>query len=93
MKNLLTALVLLCSFSSCCLFREGVTAEQPAEAWVRASRATHDLIVPRFILYAESDPTLNEVTKQALLGTLADWEFMIRQGEAIYPPPTVEPIR
>lgn len=54
----------------------------PRRAWVDASRAFHSAIGPRFLDYVAADPTLDETTRLVLERTVADWDFMVRQGEA-----------
>ncbi len=78
----MTPLLLALSLTAC------VTVPQPARDWVEASRATHDLIGPRFIAYVEADPALvnDPLGRASLIEAVADWDFMIQVGEAIYPP-------
>lgn len=61
-------------------------AQQPSRAWVEASRAVHDVVAPRFQAYVVADATLDDATRQVLLRTVSDWEFLIRQGELAHPP-------
>ncbi len=65
--------------------------QSPAESWVRASRAVHDTIGERFRGYVNADPTLDPDSRRTLLNAVGDWEFMIRQGESLYPPAVPAP--
>ena len=77
---------------SCALLETETT--QPAELWVRASRRNFDVLAGRLAVYVAADATLLPITRDALLAMLADWDFLIRQGEELYggppagPPPT-----
>lgn len=59
--------------------------QQPNRAWVDASRQFHDVIGPRFVAYVQADATLDQLTRDVLVRTVSDWEFMVRQGEASIP--------
>lgn len=63
-----------------------LTARQPAEDWVRADRATFDVVAPRLRAYVSADVTLQPSEQSALLGLLDDWKLRLEQGERIYPP-------
>lgn len=66
--------------------------QQPSKAWVDGSRAVHDVIAPRLTAYLNADLQIDPITRDVLMRTLGDWEFMIRQGEAATAPiPTVAP--
>jgi len=82
--------VLLCSLGVALLLAplgcQGPAAmQQPNRAWVDASRQFHDVIGPRFVAYVQADATLDQLTRDVLVRTVSDWEFMVRQGEASIP--------
>jgi len=59
--------------------------ESPKRAWVDASRKIHDVLAPRLQTYLAADDQLDPITRDTLLRTIGDWEFLIRQGEATIP--------
>lgn len=61
-------------------------SEQPARAWVEASRAFHSTIGLKFKAYIVADPALDPATQQVYLRAVDDWDFMIRQGERLVSP-------
>jgi hypothetical protein len=61
----------------------------PAASWVRADRATFDIIAPSYSQYVHADATLSPGTAEMLLGLLMDWQFRLHQAELLYPPQTV----
>jgi hypothetical protein len=67
--------------------------EQPQRAWIDASRKVYEVVAPRFQTYVMHDDTLDQVTKDQLLKTVSDWEFMVRQGELWVPNSTPLPVR
>lgn len=99
-STLLSLVALAMIVAACGLFSAGATgctapgpgAQLPSRAWVDASRAVHDVVAPRFQSYVMADATLDDATRQVLLRTVSDWEFMIRQGElATKPLPPAAP--
>lgn len=92
MKNLL-ALALALLFASCsALGLGGGTVGDPTPDLVRASRAAHDVIAPRWAAYVAADPTLSPLMADQLVKLVADWRFAIERAEAfIQPPPMSGP--
>lgn len=88
---LLGAIALGLSLAPGCTSLEGGPPTTPARAWVEASRAVHDVVAPRFTTYLQADTTLDPVTRANLERTVSDWEFMIRQAEAVLAPPAPSP--
>lgn len=87
--SLLLALVLLALvvFPSAACQGPGGALQQPSRAFVDASRSFHSVIGVRFQHYVNADTTLDLTTRDTLIRTVDDWDFMIRQGEAAVPPP------
>lgn len=63
----------------------------PQYQWVTASRAVHDVLAPRLQVYLQADPALDPETRTNLLRVVDDWEFMIRQAEAVVGSPVAAP--
>jgi len=93
--ELVLGLGLLLFLSSSC-----TSMRQPAEEWVRADRATFQIVAPTLLTYLRADVALAPAELRALEGLLGDWEFRVRQGEDAYgitspapllPPPTIPP--
>jgi hypothetical protein len=58
----------------------------PSRAFVDASRAIHGAIGARFQAYVRADLSLDPTTRETLVRTVDDWEFMVRQAEAALEP-------
>lgn len=63
----------------------------PQRAWVDADRSFHGVIGLRFKGYVNADTTLDPLTRDVLLRSVDDWDFMIRQAEATLPPASAAP--
>lgn len=66
---------------SCC--GPGQLVKTPDKAFVQMSRAMHGTVATEYLTYVSHDGTLSSVQKLNRADTVADWEFAIRQAEAL----------
>jgi hypothetical protein len=59
---------------------------QPSAAFTQASRSFHTVIGLRFKMYVTADASLDPATRDVLLHTVDDWDFMIRAAEQVVAP-------
>ena len=64
----------------CSMLGLGQTAE-PLAAFVGASRATHDVIAPRFVSYVQADETLSAGARADLVGLVGERELALGRAE------------
>lgn len=60
----------------------------PVPQLVSSSRATHDVLAPRWRAYVAADPNLSPLMREQLLALVVDWELVIRKAEDFIGPTT-----
>lgn len=78
MKSKILMVVMLATLPSCKFFAR---AASTPESWVRADRATFEVVAPDYTMYIEMDPSLPPLEKKAKIEMLRSWSVRIRAAE------------